>query len=241
MGCAYGALAGSYDRLTQDVDYSCFADYYEKAFADNPGEYRLILDLCCGTGSLTAEMTKRGYEMIAVDGSVEMLMEAREKVSDMTPVPLFICQKAEELDLYGTVDAVYSSLDSINYIAPEAIDRVFSRLSLFVRPGGLFIFDIRDEEWMKSMDGFVSVDDDTNLFCVWRADFTERKLTYGMDIFTKEKGLWRREQEEHIEYAYSVSELEGRLRGNGFSLLCSESVEGRNGEGRVFLTAVREP
>lgn len=240
MNSAYGPLAGSYDRLTRDVDYSCFAEYYEKAFAEAGGEFKLLLDLCCGTGSLTAEMAERGYEMIAVDSSVDMLMEAQSKTTSVVPSPLFICQPAEELDLYGTVDAAYSSLDSINYISPDRINEVFKRLSLFVRPGGLFIFDIRDADWMRSMDGYVSVDEDTDIFCVWRADFSSDKLTYGMDIFTKERGLWRRDQEEHTEYAYSVTFLEKLLSENSFTLIRSESDVQSIGEGRIFLTAVRK-
>ena len=91
MSC-YEALAAFYDRLTFDVDYGRFADRYERAFADDGGEFHLLLDLCCGTGSLTLEMSKRGYEMIAVDASEQMLMEAREKCASL-PVPPYMGQE----------------------------------------------------------------------------------------------------------------------------------------------------
>ena len=110
MNC-YGALAPYYDRLTEDVFYGSFADRYESAFRKNGGDFRLILDLCCGTGTLTAEMASRGYELIGVDASGDMLMEAREKCQNLPVPPLFILQKAEALDLYGTVDAAYCSLE----------------------------------------------------------------------------------------------------------------------------------
>ena len=111
---SYGALARWYDQLTGDVDYGEFADYYEAEFARDGGEFRLLLDLCCGTGTLTGELTERGYELIGVDASEDMLMQAREKCAGLEPAPVFICQDAAELDLYGTVDACICSLDGVN-------------------------------------------------------------------------------------------------------------------------------
>ena len=142
MSC-YGPLACWYDRLTGDVPYDQFADFYEAEFSRAGGEFRLLLDLCCGTGTLTMTMARRGYEMIAADASVDMLMQAREKAADAETPPLFLLQEASRLDLYGTVDAAYCSLDGMNYIPPEELPRVFHRLHLFIRPGGLLVFDIR--------------------------------------------------------------------------------------------------
>ena len=113
MSC-YGSLAGYYDKLTGDVPYSKFIEFYEAEFARDGGEFRLLLDLCCGTGTLTCELARRGYEMIAADASVDMLMQAREKSAELPCPPLFLCQDAAELDLYGTVDAAVCSLDGMN-------------------------------------------------------------------------------------------------------------------------------
>ena len=142
MSC-YRFLAPWYDKLTGDVPYTRFADFYEAEFRRNGGEFKLLLDLCCGTGTLTDVLSRRGYEMIAVDSSVEMLMEAQSKSAGLETPPLFLCQDAAALDLYGTVDAAVCSLDGMNYIPPEDLPEVFRRLWLFVRPGGLLIFDIR--------------------------------------------------------------------------------------------------
>lgn len=138
---AYSALAAWYDELTRDVPYAAFADYYERLFAERGGETKLLLDLCCGTGTLACLMAERGYEMIAADASADMLMSAREKASALSAgkMPLFINQSAQELDLYGTVDAAYSSLDSLSYVPFEDLPEVFRRLHLFVRPGGLLV------------------------------------------------------------------------------------------------------
>ena len=219
MNC-YGPLAGFYDRLTDDVDYPAFADRYENAFREDGGEFRLLLDLCCGTGSMSLELSRRGYEMIAVDASADMLMEAREKCSGLELPPLFLLQDAAELDLYGTVDACVCSLEGINYLSPEQLQRLCARLYLFIRPGGLFLFDIRSPEFLRQMDGSTSVDEDDRVFCLWRADYDDdlEALVYGMDLFSREKnGLWRRSREEHVEYAHSPEFLQKLLKESGFS------------------------
>ena len=136
MTASYGPLAAWYDALTRDVDYAAFADFYERQFQSAGGEMRTLLDLCCGTGTLTCLLAERGYEMIAADASPDMLMQAREKAAslpeDCVP-PLLLCQSAEELDLYGTVDAAVCSLDGFDYLAPESLPEVLHRLHLFIR------------------------------------------------------------------------------------------------------------
>ena len=181
MSC-YSFLAPWYDSLTGDVPYGEFADFYESEFRRQGGEFRLLLDLCCGTGTLSCELARRGYDMIAVDASTEMLMEAQAKAAGLEPPPLFLCQDAAGLDLYGTVDGAVSSLDGMNYIPPEQLPEVFRRLHLFIRPGGLLIFDIRTPDFLRSLDGDVFVDEKEDLLCLWRADFEEeagRHLRHG--------------------------------------------------------------
>ena len=173
MNGAYGALAGHYDELTRDVAYGRLADHCERIFSSDAGSFRLLLDLCCGTGSLTLELARRGYEMIGADASADMLMEAMDKAaaSGLAARPLFINQAAGELDLYGTVDAAVSSLDSLNYVPPEELREAFRRLRLFIRPGGLLLFDLRTPGFLRSMDGSVSVDETEDVFCLWRGRF----------------------------------------------------------------------
>lgn len=242
MSC-YGSLAGWYDQLTGDVPYGEFADFYEAEFARDGGEFRLLLDLCCGTGTLTWEMARRGYELIGVDASVDMLMQAGEKAGEqqVSVPPLFLCQDASELDLFGTVDAAYCSLDALNYIPGEYLPELFHRLRLFIRPGGLFIFDIRSPEWLESMDGQIYVDEQEDVLCLWRADLDreENCVYYGMDIFSREGSLWRREEEEHTEYVHSFEALSALLVGEGFTdiKLCADAPQ--TGLGRQFITAKR--
>lgn len=241
MSC-YNYLAPWYDSLTGDVPYGRFADFYEAEFTRAGGEFRLLLDLCCGTGTLTWELAERGYEMIAADQSVDMLMEARSKGADAAVAPLFLCQRAEELDLYGTVDAAVCSLDGMNYIPAGLLPEVFHRLHLFVRPGGLFIFDIRTPDFLRSLDGNIFVDEKDDLLCLWRADFDEElpAIIYGMDIFSRRGRLWDRHSEEHIEYAHEPAELSKLLRDAGFVSISLRSDCPQGDMGRLFIVCQRD-
>ncbi|MBQ8216331.1 MAG: class I SAM-dependent methyltransferase [Oscillospiraceae bacterium] len=240
MSC-YGPLAQWYDQLTGDVPYGEFADFYEREFAKCRGDFHLILDLCCGTGTLTRMMAQRGYEMIGVDASVEMLMQAGEKSQGLDTPPLYLCQDASELDLYGTVDAAYCSLDGMNYIPPEDMPQLMRKLRLFIRPGGLFIFDLRSPDWLRSMDGQIYVDEQEDVLCLWRADLVEGEglIVYGMDIFSEEGGLWRREREEHEEFIHQFDFLKAAMEKEGFRdiKLCPDGPQ--TGLGRQFITAIR--
>ena len=239
---SYGPLSKWYDALTADVPYEAFADFYEAEFSRRGGEVGTVLDLCCGTGTLTRILGLRGYEMIAADSSEDMLMEAREKCADLAVPPLLLCQSAQELDLYGTVDAAFCSLDGMDYIPAPDLPEVFRRLRLFIRPGGLFIFDVRTPESFRALDGQVFVDETEDVLCLWRADFQagENAMRYGMDIFSRtERELWRRECEEHVEYAHEPADLKRLLESAGFTG-CEERADcPQNGDGRLFITAVR--
>lgn len=240
MSC-YRFLAPWYDKLTGDVPYERFADFYEAEFRRDGGEFKLLLDLCCGTGTLTNVLSRRGYEMIAVDSSVEMLMEAQAKSADLETPPLFLCQDAAALDLYGTVDAAVCSLDGMNYIPPEDLPEVFRRLRLFVRPGGLLIFDIRTPDFLRSLDGDIFVDEQEDVLCLWRADFEEElpAIIYGMDIFSRRGRLWQRESEEHVEYAHEPAALQALLEQTGFHDVCLRPDCPQGDMGRLFITAIR--
>ena len=217
---AYTGLAGQYDAFTGDVPYGEFADLYEQIFSTRGTMPRVLLDLACGTGTLAREMAGRGYELIAADASPDMLSEVMDKFADAGDCvpPVLLCQSMQELDLYGTVDAVYSSLDSFNYLPPEDLHEVLRRLALFTEPGGLLIFDVNTPERFRSLDGQIFVDESEQALCLWRAEFsqTDNCLTYGMDIFQRAGSLWRREQEEHVEYAHSETFLRCALEEAGF-------------------------
>ena len=145
---SYETLSVYYDRFTDDVGYADWADFFERLFAREGMQPKLVLDLACGTGSLTKILADRGYEMIGVDASPEMLMQAMQNTMDCAPRPLFLNQRMEELDLYGTVDVCLCCLDSVNYVTePEVLQKAFERVHLFLEPKtGLFVFDVNTPE-----------------------------------------------------------------------------------------------
>ena len=220
---AYEALASSYDALTHDIPYEKMLAYMEALLQNHDVRPKSVLDLACGTGSMSVLLAQRGYQVLASDMSEDMLAVAWEKASELEQPPYFICQKMQQLRLPYQVDWVVCCLDSLNYVTnpnhcKEAIRRVYESLT----DGGVFIFDINSEEKLRSLDGQVFLDEDEDTYCVWRAEFeqAENICYYGMDIFQKERrDLWSRSFEEHREYAYSVEQLTGFLREAGFSAI----------------------
>lgn len=246
---AYENLAGCYDQFTRDVDYVRWADYLERHFARSALPIHTVLDLACGTGSLTLELARRGYEMIGVDQSEEMLAQAAEKCRQASEIPpLFLHQSMDKLDLYGTIDACVCCLDSVNYVtSPQKLERAFQRVHTFLMPGGLFVFDVNTPDKLRALDGQVFLDESTDAYCVWRADYSARRrvCTYGMDLFTLEPdGRWSRAEELHEEYAYEPDELEALLIRAGFSRIKQYGERKlrapKAGEGRIFFAARKE-
>jgi SAM-dependent methyltransferase len=242
---AYGPLARWYDALTADVPYDSFADYYEAAFARRGGAVHSVLDLCCGTGTLACILARRGYDLVCTDASADMLSVFRDKcerLDEGAKKPLLLCQEAAALDLYGTVDAAYCSLDSFNYLSPAELPEVLRRLRLFIAPGGSLVFDINSPGRLRSLDGQSFVDEAEGLLCLWRVCLDEKAgaLHYGLDVFSKSgRGLWRREQEEHVQYVHEPEWLLQLREEAGFTEPAIDRSGPQSGQGRLFLSARR--
>ena len=236
---AYGPLAQWYDGFTRDVPYLQFADFFEQALSREGKDHLALLDLCCGTGTLTWMLAERGHELIGVDVSPEMLALASGKTAEAAYRPLFLCQEAAELDLFGTVDGAYCSLDGMNYLPPEDLPELLHRLHLFIEPGGKFVFDFHSPEHLRALDGGTFVDESDDVFCLWRGEFDEEEnaLYYGMDIFRRDGKLWRREEEEHIEYAHSPEGLKALLKSSGFTDVRIITDGPLCESGRLFISA----
>lgn len=246
---SYGFLAGCYDQLTTDVGYEDWADYLEKHFHRRGLPGRTVLDLACGTGSLTWTLARRGYEMIGVDLSPEMLAQAAEKAGEtaVDVPPIFLCQSMDRLDLYGTIDACVCCLDSINYVIdPKKVRRAFQRVHLFLMPGGLFLFDVNTVEKLMALDGQVFLDETEDAYCVWRAEWSPKRriCTYFMDLFQREGEVWRRGEELHEERGHTVEELTAFLQEAGFRdirIYGDRRMRApRPGEERIFFAARKD-
>ena len=219
----YHILANVYDRL-QDIDYEKFADYYEAVFGKFGIKPKLVLDLGCGTGNITLPMAKRGYDMIGVDLSQEMLGIATEKAKAKNKEILFLNQDMTEFELYGTVGAMVSALDSINYLTEDGqLESMLKLLHYYLDPGGIFIFDINTEYKFKNiLDGQAFVYDEDDVYCVWNNDYDEEeKICYfDLNFFLKdENGTYKRFDEYQEERAYSTDEIEKIIKNCNLELL----------------------
>lgn len=218
---AYESLAASYDALTYDIPYERILTFWQKLCARQKADVRTVLDLACGTGSLSVLLAKQGYRVLGVDLSEDMLAEADQKAAAMEGNrPFFVCQPMQRLRLPETVDAVICCLDSINYLRkPTDCQKTFRRVYDALTHGGVFVFDINTPQKLRALNGQVFLDETDDTYCVWRAQFAEKKRLcfYGMDIFQREGEHWLRSFEEHVEYAYEPEELTAWLYDAGFT------------------------
>lgn len=241
----YSALAPYYDEFNRDVPYDRILRFYRRLFRRAGLRPRLVLDLACGTGAMSVRLAAAGYEVIGADASPQMLSIAaeREVPADAVP-PIWLCQRMERLDLYGTIDAAVCCLDGVGYVTnPAVLARAFARVRLFLNPGGVFVFDVNSAARLRALDGAAFTRECEDAFCVYQADFAPRtkKLTYTLDLFEREGGLWRRSTEYHTERAWETEELRDLLLEAGFAEVevfgdCREAPPAHD-EGRIFFLA----
>lgn len=219
----YDMLARFYDRL-QDVDYQAFADYYEAVFDRFGLKPSLILDLGCGTGNLTLPLARRGYEMIALDLSEEMLRLAMEKAKKEGQEILFLHQDMTAFELYGTVDAMVCALDGVNYLTEDgSLAAMLKLLHYYLNPGGILIFDINTPyKFCNILNGNTFVYDQDDLFCVWENELDEeaRICYFDLTFFVKNPdGTYSRCEEYQQERVYTVEELRKTIEDCGLTCL----------------------
>lgn len=245
----YSALAQVYDQLTGDVAYRQWAEFAQKTFERwGQGETRVVLELACGTGSLTRLLAQAGYEMIAADISPEMLSVAREKCADVPCPPIFLCQDMRELDLYGDIDAAVCCLDSVNYLTGlRDLKKAFRRVALFLRPGGLFLFDVKTPLAFREMGGLSSVQQAGEAFCAWQYGYDAKSgsAQHQVDIFLPDgQGRYLRSTEFHEQRAYSRLQLEQALVQAGLTpvAVCASPEGGKAGPNarRLYFAAQKE-
>ena len=222
---SYEALSRVYDRLNGEVDYGAIADFYEKVFARYGIHPELVLDLGCGTGRMTLELARRGYDMIGVDASAEMLSKAYEQMwKQGAKGVLFLEQDMRDFELYGTVGAVVSTLDCINYLTDDGdLDKCFSLVHNYLDPDGVFLFDVNTPYKFENVYGeqaYILEEDDGSAFCAWQNDFDKESglCRFLLSVFTEEKdGRYARFDEEQTERCYSREELTAALEKAGFA------------------------
>jgi len=241
---AYNALAFSYDRLTNDVDYNSIVDFYWQILNREGLHPESAVDLACGTGSVALILAQRGLRVTGVDMSPEMLCMADQKSVYEENRPSFICQKLQNLYLPRAVDLAVCALDGLDYITdPMDCQKAINRIYKALNPGGCLIFDVNTPEKLRAMDGQIFLDEDDDVYCVWRGEFDEdtNVCTYWMDLFQRQGDVWHRSYEEHREYAYSIEQLTGYLKSAGFTSIevfaDQQLCKPRPGEQRVYFKA----
>ena len=205
-------FASVYDRFTDDAEYEKRAAYLLKTLQEGGVTKGILLDVACGTGALTVKLCNKGYEVIAVDCSPQMLQAARRRLSEADPDALVLCQDMRALDLYGTVDAAVCTLDSINHLTEtEDVAAAFASVSLFLRPGGMFIFDVNTlYKHEQVLGGNTFVYEDESAFLVWQNTECdgEGRVDIMIDVFAEASdGRYYRESEDFTERAYGTELL----------------------------------
>jgi len=227
----FDAIASVYDNINSDIDYSKWADFIENCF----GKYMhqkpsLVLDLACGTGRMTFELQKRGYDMIGVDASEDMLAIAYDRAyeSNINDI-LFIKQDIRNFELYGSVGAVCSCLDSINYLTTkEDLEKCFLCVHNYLDPDGLFIFDVNTPYKFENIYGnnhYIFEDFDSNgqnAYCGWQNEYDRESgiCNFYLSVFTEASdGSYERSDEEQTEKCYTAEQLTESLTMCGFETI----------------------
>ena len=210
---SYGDFAYYYDMLTENVDYDKRCEYICGLLAENHISEGILLDLACGTGTMSLMFADKGYDVVGVDGSQEMLTQAQEKKMESGADVIFLCQRMEELDLFGTINAAVSTLDSINHVTDEdTVKEIFRRVSLFMEDKGIFLFDVNTPYKHREILGDNTfIYDLDEVYCVWQNSTDENLVTtISLDLFEKDEEdeeTYYRYSEEFSERAYDLDDI----------------------------------
>ena len=220
---SYDDFSRYYDLLTDNVEYEKRADYFCRLLSMYGINGGILLDLGCGTGSMSFEMADRGFDVIGVDSSVGMLSAAQQKMFENGKRILLLNQNMQEIDLYGTVDCAICVLDGINHLDnAEDVKQTFGKVSLFMNKGGVFAFDVNTIYKHKNVladNAFVF--EPEGVFCAWQNSFNpdDNSVEINLDFFEEEDGVYYRSSESFTEQAYELDDIKLWLEETGFEVV----------------------
>lgn len=225
---AYTSFAEVYDQFMDNVPYREWADFLQEILREEGINDGLVLDLGCGTGSMTEELAGRGYDMIGVDNSEDMLEIAMEKRQESGHDILYLLQDMQEFELYGTVRAVVSVCDSVNYVTEkEELEQVFRLVNNYLDPGGIFVFDFNTEYKYREVlgDRTIAENREDSSF-IWDNYYYEEEHMneYELTLFiqeTDQKELYHKYQETHFQRAYTLEEIRELLEKSGLRFVAA--------------------
>lgn len=223
---AYTSFARVYDTFMDNVPYEQWGEYVCGLLEEYHIKDTLVLELGCGTGSLTEYLAGRGYDMIGIDNSSDMLEIAMEKKQASGHDILYLMQDMREFELYGTVAAAVSICDSMNYITSEdELRQVFSLVNNYLDPGGLFLFDLNTiYKYEQLLGDCVIAENREECSFIWENSyFPEEEVNeYDLTIFIREEGgLYRRYEETHYQKAYSLTVIRRLLKEAGMEFVAA--------------------
>lgn len=220
---SYESFAKVYDLFMDNIPYPEWCEYLHALLLRYDVADGLVLELGCGTGSMTELLAGCGYDMIGVDNSVEMLEIAMEKRDVSGHDILYLLQDMRSFELYGTVKAVVSVCDSINYVTdPEELCEVFSLVNNYLDPGGIFIFDLNTiYKYEEVLGDTVIAENREESSFIWENwyDADEQINEYDLTLFIRrEDGLYEKYEETHYQRAYQITEIQNLLERAGLKL-----------------------
>ena len=230
---SYESFAGVYDLFMDNIDYPAWCTYLTGILKEYGIEDGLIAELGCGTGSMTELLAAEGYDMIGIDNSPDMMEVAQEKRVESGLDILYLMQDMLEFELYGTVRAVVSICDCMNYILePEDLTEVFRLVNNYLDPGGVFIFDMNTEYKYREImgDNTIAEDRDDSSF-IWDNQYDEEEQIniYDLSIFVREDGdLFRKYHETHYQRAYSLEEVKSAIHEAGMEFVAAYDAFTKN-------------
>ncbi|MDE6093057.1 MAG: class I SAM-dependent methyltransferase [Ruminococcus sp.] len=221
----YSVFARYYDELTANIDYKKRAEYFHKIIGKfKSTDNNILLDLACGTGSISEKMAKLGYDVIGVDNSQEMLGIALDKKFDSGLNIQYLCQDMRNIDMFGTIGITICALDSINHLpCIDDVRKVFERVSLFSEYNGLFIFDVNTLYKHRKIlaDNTFTYETD-NVYCIWENSLNKDtdEVRMNLEFFElEENGLYSRSADSFSEKAYSEETIEKLLAETNFEII----------------------
>lgn len=243
---AYSGFAEVYDLFMDDTPYKNWCSFVGGKLKEYGIEDGLVLDLGCGTGKMTRMLARVGYDMTGVDVSTEMLEIAQEKQQEENLGILYLCQDIREFELYGTVRAVVSSCDCLNYILEEEeLTEVFRLVNNYLDPGGLFFFDFNTlYKYEKLLGEATFAENREQGSFIWENYYDEesRINQYDLTLFIgRQDGLYQRYEETHLQKAYTLDDMKRFLKQAGMEFVAAydgyENAEAREDSERICVLA----
>nr|WP_317283082.1 class I SAM-dependent methyltransferase [uncultured Sellimonas sp.] len=229
---AYTGFAEVYDTFMDNIPYEEWTAYIRESLMEYDITDGLVLDLGCGTGTMTELLAGYGYDMIGVDNSEDMLEIAMEKKQQSGHDILYLLQDMREFELYGTVRAIVSACDSLNYITePEELKEVFRLVNNYLDPKGLFLFDFNTEYKYREILGDTTIAESREeCSFIWDNYYDEEEKIneYDLTLFVQEGKLYRKFEETHYQRAYTLKEMKEFLKEAGLEFVTAYDAFTKN-------------